>query len=249
MCTSTPNWTAILESWWGPEGDSGPILPLAAIAAASNVVVGTNPPYYIQDFFANYPMFGGATQNAPSVTTTLGNAVATIATLPAAPGLVPGSPVAGVGIPDGTTIISVTGTGPYNITLSNQATASGTTALTVWNASPFPIFVILLYIALATACLVQARWDAQWVIAMGLFVAHYLTLWARADANPTGNLYQIAASGLAFGIQVSKSVGDVSVGYEAVPYMEIWMAWNLTQYGQLLATMAAIVGAGPMMLY
>ncbi len=60
---------------------------------------------------------------------------------------------------------------------------------------------------------------------------------------------QIAAQGLAFGIQTSKSVGDVSVGYAALTALESWGAWNLTSYGQLLVTQAKIIGMGPALIY
>jgi len=56
---------------------------------------------------------------------------------------------------------------------------------------------------------------------------------------------QIAAQGLAGGIQTSKSVGDVSVGYQPLTSLEKWGQWNLTTYGQQLATMASVMGAGP----
>jgi hypothetical protein len=60
---------------------------------------------------------------------------------------------------------------------------------------------------------------------------------------------QIAAQGLAGGIQTSKSVGDVSVSYQVLTALEDWGAWNLTSYGQLLATMARVVGSGPALIW
>jgi hypothetical protein len=59
----------------------------------------------------------------------------------------------------------------------------------------------------------------------------------------------VAAQGLAGGIQTSKSVGDVSVGYQTLSSLANWGAWNLTRYGQQLATMAAVVGSGPMVIW
>ena len=60
---------------------------------------------------------------------------------------------------------------------------------------------------------------------------------------------EVAAQGLAGGIQTSKSVGDVSVGYTPLAALEDWGAWNLTIYGQQLATMARVVGMGPALIY
>jgi hypothetical protein len=244
---STPNWDSWLESVWGPETDDSTI-PLAIIEAASNVVVGSNQFYGIQDFFSFLPAFAGPTVSVPNVTTTIGDDVVVTGAAPPA-GLAPTNPVADAtddSIPDGTLIVSIAGN---NITLSEDATESGTIILTVWNQCPFPIAVVTAYIALATACLVQNRWQEQWPIAMAWFVAHYLTLYARAAGNPNSTLGQLAASGLAFGIQVSKAVGDVSTSYQAVQGIENFAAWNLTVWGQLLATQAKVVGAGPLFLY
>lgn len=60
---------------------------------------------------------------------------------------------------------------------------------------------------------------------------------------------QIAAQGIATGIQVSKGVGDVSVGYQALASLEAWGQWNLTKYGQQLVTNAEVIGAGPALIY
>jgi hypothetical protein len=59
----------------------------------------------------------------------------------------------------------------------------------------------------------------------------------------------IAAQGLAGGIQTSKSIGDVSVGYQALASLEDWGQWQLTTYGQQLSTMAKVIGMGPVLIY
>ena len=59
----------------------------------------------------------------------------------------------------------------------------------------------------------------------------------------------VAAAGLAGGIQTSKSVGDVSVSYQVLTSLENWGAWNLTKFGQLLATMARVIGSGPALFW
>jgi len=64
-----------------------------------------------------------------------------------------------------------------------------------------------------------------------------------------GTAAQIAAQGLANGILVSKSVGDVSSSYSVLTSLEAWGAWNLTKPGQLLATLAKVNGAGPALVW
>jgi hypothetical protein len=219
----------------------------------------------------------------------------------------------------------------FAITLNNAALKSTSNgALRVYEQPPIPLSIVLTYLRLAFASLVFERWQEQWTVAMGWFIAHYLTLWAKSDAlevftlatathgetpqgavpgtlftlsttppggalqsltangmfltpgvdydlsgavitmtvpfqsgslfatwptatealtsaNPTSA--QIAAQGLAGGIQTSKSVGDVSVGYQALASLENWGQWQLTTYGQQLATMAAVIGSGPMVIY
>ncbi len=241
---STPDWTQWLNSVWGPETDDPADSDLSAIiSAASNVVVGTNPPYTIQDFFAFYPKWGGTPLNLPGTTTTSGSANVTVAS---SSGLAVGNPVMGSGIPDGTFVQAIAGT---TVTLTNAATASGTITLTAWNAPAIPIFVLTTYIALATASLVQARWLDTWTFAMALFVAHFASLYAKSDGTPNSTIGQIAAQGLSNGVQVAKGVGDVSVSYQPVEGIESWGAFNLTSYGQQLATMAKVIGAGPLFLW
>lgn len=64
---------------------------------------------------------------------------------------------------------------------------------------------------------------------------------------PTGAA--IAAQGVATGIMVSKAVGDVSASYQPLTSLESWGAWNLTKYGQQLATAAKVVGSGPALVW
>ncbi len=221
----------------------------------------------------------------------------------------------------------------YTLTLTTAALASSPNAtLMIYEAPPIPIIVVQMYLNLAHASLVQARWGGEWWIAIGLFIAHYLTLYAKSDASevfeqlqtsihgevpvgdtpgtayalssppPGGSLQTltkngvfqtpgvdyalsgasvsltlptvagdrlyatwpvqtlsltsapmtaaaIAAAGIAGGIQTSKSVGDVSVSYQTLTALEDWGAWNLTSYGQLLATMARVVGMGPALIW
>jgi Protein of unknown function (DUF4054) len=80
-----------------------------------------------------------------------------------------------------------------------------------------------------------------------LFVTWPIQQQALTSGQPNGA--QIAAQGLAGGIQTNKSVGDVSVGYQSLAALEDWAAWGLTKYGQQLATMARVVGQGPMVIW
>ena len=242
----TPDWNGLLASVFGPAVE-GPGFG-AIISLVSNVVIGQNPPFTVQDFFTMYPKFAGPAllsgAAAPLATLTAGSPNITVNN---SAGMAIGQPIAGVGIPDNTFISGINGTA---VQMTNPATQTiANSPIVVWNATTVPVAVVAMFINLASAHLVQARWQDTWLVAMGWFVAHFLTLYAKSDGNPNSTTGQIAAQGLASGIQVSKSVGDVSVSYTPVSGLDDWAAWNLTSYGQLLATMAKLIGAGPMMLY
>lgn len=325
----TQNWINF-DSWLQTAWGSGASYEVVCneFYGASNFVYGQNPPYFLDDFKSVHPKFFGLTTAISGCGTTLGSAQVTV---PSANGLDYGQFLQAFGLfPKGTVIV---GLGDGTITLNNEALATSANAtLQVYEASPIANGVILMYLRLAYASLVHARWQEQWWVAMGWFIAHYLTLYAKSDASeifetlqtsihgetpvgatpgavytvsappPGGTLQaltknglfltpvidytlngvtvtlttataagdalyaawpvqtqsftsnapngaQIAAQGLAGGIQTSKSVGDVSVGYQALSALDDWAAWGLTGYGQQLATMARVVGSGPALIY
>ena len=122
------------------------------------------------------------------------------------------------------------------------------TSITPYNGI-IPQFVLQSYINLALACLAQPRWLAQWQFAMGLFVAHYLTLYLRSEGNYGSTAASLAASGLERGVVVSKSAGDVSWSMQQVIDAEDWGTWGETSYGAQLVSMAKVVGSGMMYIY
>lgn len=322
---NTPNFNGWIQNVWG--AGQAFETTCAWIYGATNLVFGQNPPYFLDDFKAIYPKFFGLATALSGCVATLGSNQITV---PSTVGIDYGQFVQGFGVfPKGTVIINI---GANTLTLNNDAIASSTFTLNVYEASPIPTGVILMYLNLAYTSLVQARWQEQWFVAMGWFIAHYCTLYAKSDAStvfetlqttmhteiPTGavpgtvytlssippggtlqaltknGLFQIpgvgytlsgltvtlaaatvpgdllvavwpvetqvftasspngaliAAQGLAGGIQTSKSVGDVSVGYQVLTALEDWGSWNLTTYGQQLATMARVIGSGPMVIW
>ena len=323
--SNSPDYTAWLQNAWGSGQEFWSVGPWSQISAASNLVTGVNPPYYLDDFLAVYPQFFGAPTQVLQAGTTQGSAQITA---PSLAGLLPGQFLQAAGLPPGTVITAI---GDGQITVNNAATITAlNVVLTVYEAPPIPVFVVQLYLKLAWSSLVQARWQESWYIAVGLFIAHYCTLWADSSPSslitalrdtlhgesPVGDVgsttcavsqpppagvlslfkngliqkpdgvdyslsgttmtlnvpiadtdsfwaqwtiqvpvsvgasaSQVAAAGLASGILTSKSVGDVSAGYTATPSLEQFAAWNLTKAGQLLATMAKVIGSGPMVIW
>jgi hypothetical protein len=324
---SWPNFDAMLQNFWGAGQEFGVIW--AGFQGATNLVFGCNPPYTLDNFLAIYPKFFGLPTAVSGCSFTAGSQ--TVAVVGGLAGLAQGQFLQCAGLPPGTVITGLV-TGGFTVSTTATATQSNATA-TVYQQPPVPTVVLQLYLNLAWASLQVARWQEQWLIAMGWFIAHYATLWAQSEATevlsqlattihgevPTGavpgtvytlssappggalqsltvnGVFQapgsaytlngltvtlaaptpagavvyatwpiqtqvfsavspvsgaaVAAQGLAGGIQTSKSVGDVSVGYQVLESLKDWGAWNLTRYGQQLATAAKVIGSGPMVIW
>jgi len=248
-----PNYNLFLDTVWGWSTEFGSSL----LAGASNVVVGTNPPYSITDFLAVYPKFGGA-QLAVQGAITVGSAVVT--GIQTTAGILPGQPVAPVTVqggtlvagnfPDGTLVLSVDSA--TQITLSQPATTNTIPVIGIYTQPFVPFTVIALFINLASASLVQARWQEWWPMGMAWFIAHFCTLWMRTDGSPTTSAGQAVSQGLARGIMISKSAGGVSASMLPVTQgggLEGWGSWQETEYGVQFATIARMMGAGPLWVY
>lgn len=148
-----------------------------SLGDASNIRVGDNPPYTIDDFKTVYPQFQGETVAEP---------------------------------------------------------------------------ILAMYLELAHHAVKEARWHSYWKLAMGLFVAHFVTLWVSGTADPGSDAAAIVQAGQAKGLDVSKSVGGVSMSkdYSLIASgLDGWAAWNSTFYGNQLATLAKLVGKGGMLVW
>jgi hypothetical protein len=115
---------------------------------------------------------------------------------------------------------------------------------------PIPQAVLQIYINLASASLQYARWLDSWQVGMALFIAHYATLYLQSLVPAGSDKAAIVQAGLARGVQVSKAVGPVNVSYQLITAnLEDWGAWNLTVFGQQLASMAKLIGMGGMYVW
>jgi hypothetical protein len=327
-CTGNwPDYNAWLQNAWGAGEEFWSSCGCCGYSVG--FVFGQNPPYYLDDFATIYPKFFGLPTVVSNSSVTAGSNVVTV---PTTLGLQAGQFIQAPGIlPPGSIISSVTSGTTFTLSAAVGASAADF-PLTTYRAAPIPIAVVAMYMQLAYASLVQERWQEQWYVAMGWFIAHYLTLYARSDSSevfetlqtaihgeapvgatpgsvyalsstPPGGVLQaltrnglfqtpgvdytlagtaltltlatspgdllyatwpvqtallvpsqstgatIAAQGLAGGIQTSKSVGDVSVAYQPLAALEDWAQWNLTLYGQQLATAARVIGAGPLVIW
>ena len=115
-----------------------------------------------------------------------------------------------------------------------------------------PDLLLEMYLELADNAIKEARWHSYWKMAMGLFVAHFATLWAMGTAEPSSTAADVVRTGQARGLVASKSVRDLSVSYDysaALDGLNDWAAWNMTQYGMQLATLSRMIGKGGMQVW
>jgi hypothetical protein len=115
-----------------------------------------------------------------------------------------------------------------------------------------PAGVLEMYVAFAHACIQEARWKTAWKPAMGLFIAHWCTLYLMSASDPNSGVAGILAQGQTRGLVASKSVGDVSVSYDfsaATQDLSGWAGWTQTAFGAQLATLAKIIGKGGMYVW
>ena len=115
-----------------------------------------------------------------------------------------------------------------------------------------PELVLTMYLELAHHAVKEARWHSYWKMAMGLFVAHFATLWARGTADAASTAADVVSAGEARGLVASKSAGGVSISMDygtLIGGLNDWAAWNTTQYGTQLATLAKMVGKGGMQIW
>lgn len=103
------------------------------------------------------------------------------------------------------------------------------------------------FVRQADASIQPDKWLDNWRYACGLYTAHQVTLYLRTFAESSATPAEAAATGALVGVMRSAKLGQDSVTYDPDPLTratENWGDLNATQYGQLLATKARLVGMG-----
>ena len=110
-----------------------------------------------------------------------------------------------------------------------------------------PDSILAQFIEQANASIQPDKWFEQWRYACGLYVAHYATLYLRTYKEFSPSATAAADTGSLNGIVKRAQLGDSSVEYDTAALTsatEKWGDLNATQYGQLLASKARLVGLG-----
>ena len=104
------------------------------------------------------------------------------------------------------------------------------------------------FVRQANAAIQPDKWTEGWRYACGLYAAHYATLFLRTySPEGSGSPAEAAATGALVGVVTSARLGQDSVSYSTDALTKATADWgdlNATQYGQLLATRARLVGMG-----
>jgi hypothetical protein len=225
---------------YGTAGVDLQTLTLTWFGNANGLVFSGNPPYSVTDFASIYPKFLGP-QTAVTGTATTSSSEFTGISTNLIPSLAIGQLISSSAFPKDTLITAV---GSSSITLSNPASVSAT-SIVVYTAPFVPILVILNYIFLASVSILQARYHGMWYQCMSWFIAHYCTLYMRTESGPNETASEVAASGLTKGMLVHRAAGDVSATSQIVQGYEQWGAWQETEYGVQLMTVARGIACGP----
>lgn len=110
-----------------------------------------------------------------------------------------------------------------------------------------PAVVLEEFVRQTDAAIQTDKWLDGWRYACGLYTAHQATLYLRTFAESSATPAEAAATGALVGVMRSAKLGQDSVTYDPDPLTRATESWgdlNATQYGQLLATRARLVGMG-----
>lgn len=115
-----------------------------------------------------------------------------------------------------------------------------------------PEVMIKAWVNMAQSSIHKARYHDAWEICMGLYIAHWLTLYLQTAAKADDTVQKKITAGLAKGLQSSKSAGDISVSYDFGSINEDFAGWGtykLTAYGQQFVTLARMYAVGGMVVW
>lgn len=112
-----------------------------------------------------------------------------------------------------------------------------------------PALVIDEYVRMAHESVLESRWHSKWRIAIGLYIAHHLTVWSMTASDQPQTPGELVSNAETSGSISSKSVDGVSVSYgqsASDSDMQGWGMMGETLYGKQFVTMAKLIGRGPM---
>ena len=109
--------------------------------------------------------------------------------------------------------------------------------------SMLDISIVDAWVGIAHQCVKYSLWDKTWELGMGLFIAHFLTLYQQTIEEDLGN--PVLSKGLSKGLITSESVGGMSVSYDLGSFtseFDGWGTFKQTIFGQQYAHFLQMMG-------
>ena len=108
-----------------------------------------------------------------------------------------------------------------------------------------------MYVDLGLSCVNYRRFNRMWKAAIGLFIAHFCTLYLQSMQPEGTDASQVLASASSAGMVTSESADGVSYSRDGSALNDLngWAAFKMTTYGVQFATMAKLVGRGGMYVW
>lgn len=114
-----------------------------------------------------------------------------------------------------------------------------------------PDAVLDMYVDLGLSCVNYRRFNRMWKAAIGLFIAHFCTLYLQSMQPEGTDASQVLASASSAGMVTSESADGVSYSRDGSALNDLngWAAFKMTTFGVQFATMAKLVGRGGMYVW
>ena len=108
-----------------------------------------------------------------------------------------------------------------------------------------------MYVDLGLSCVNYKRFNRMWKAAIGLFIAHFCTLYLQSMQPEGTDASQVLASASSAGMVTSESADGVSYSRDGSALNDLngWAAFKMTTFGVQFATMAKLVGRGGMYVW
>lgn len=108
-----------------------------------------------------------------------------------------------------------------------------------------------MYVDLGLSCVNYRRFNRMWKAAIGLFIAHFCTLYLQSMQPEGTDASQVLASASSAGMVTSESADGVSYSRDGSALNDLngWAAFKMTTFGVQFATMAKLVGRGGMYVW
>lgn len=109
-----------------------------------------------------------------------------------------------------------------------------------------PDAALVSFVELGNKCISDKRYGDMWKHAIGLFIAHFCTLYLQSAQEADSPATKVLDTARAAGVVTSEIADGVSYSMDlsALNDLNGWAAFKLTAFGAQFATIAKLVGKG-----